>query len=281
MEVSGKFEQRIPTWAQVCLLCGCLPVIVGCGGSPVSGGSPAAAVYPSVTGNWNFFLNAPANSVTIAPAAGGYLTNTNGSVSGILHFYDTICVPITQDFPVAGSVTQQGDLSLTSTAVAGPTLSLSGLSNSGYAPAQSPDIFIGNFSLTGWCGGDMSGTATGNIVQPLTGTFSGNFEFASGTTVAAAISSTQTGPNADGEYGISGPITFTGSQCFTTGSIASSVILGNYIAGTINTDQNGVMAFSGLISNSLGGTEPESVWLPFQVTSGACAGATGLATLTQ
>lgn len=254
-----------------------LAALLGCGGAP-NGLPPASPPsYPNLTGNWNLIL-VPSNPLVLGPDAGGFITNTNGSVTGILHITDTNCYTAAQDIPVTGTVTSAGILALNSAMVAGQMLSITGIAfvgNGSSATLANLSLIDGNYTFTGGCLNGESGLVVGEMVPPVTGNYAGTLQSASGQSFSVNASTTQEGPNADGEYNISGSVTFTGSPCFSAGTITSSTIFGANIEVTI-TATNGTMELSGQILP----TVPMSIIGSYQVNGGACAGDTGSGTLT-
>jgi hypothetical protein len=254
-------------------------ILAGCGGSSSSslGNSPTS--YPALSGNWSIAL-IPSNPLAFEPELGGYITNTGGAVSGTLHAVDSSCFTAAQDIAISGSVTPEGSITITSAAVSGQTISFTGFTGPSNAPARDPLVLIGSYSITGGCAGGQSGTILGNVVPPLTGTFSGTFESVSGLSIPVTISVIQSAANSDGEYTVSGAATFTGSPCFSAGTITSSVLFGENLQATITTDKSGVLQFTS-IGILLSSTSSSGITIlgEYKVTAGSCAGDTGSGTL--
>jgi hypothetical protein len=245
--------------------------VSGCGGSATTTSSPIA--YPNFAGNWNIFV-VPSNPQVGSISFGGSITNSSGSASGMLHAQGSACYPISQDVPVSGSLTPLGNVTLTSTAVAGQTLTITALSNSVYVPATNPQVMFGNFTISGGCADGESGTVNGLVAPSLNGVYAGTFQTVTGSTFGASISLLQGGPNVDGQYSVSGSVVFTGSPCFSTGAIASSTIFGDYSDVTINTNDGGTMEFRGITFSPI--TTPMSILVEYyRITGGACDGQTG------
>jgi hypothetical protein len=244
--------------------------VCGCGGS-ASGATPVTspATYPNLTGNWNFFLS-PSNTLETSFLVGGYLTNSNGSVTGTLHAYASNCYPITQDIPVTGTMTTAGEVSLASGVVSGQTLTISG--------DMTDSSMSGSYTIAGGCAAEKSGSVAGTVAPPFTNTYSGIFGSVSGVSIGLSVTIEQSGPNADGEYNVNGTATFTGSPCFSSGTITSSTIFGDYIGVTIDANNNGVVQFSGT-ADVFGATGETAINGTYQVTGGTCAGDFGAGTI--
>ncbi len=75
----------------------------GCGSSGSSGStSTPPPTYPTLTGNWA--LTATSQVTKLNYQMGAYVTNANGSVSGIIHLLNSGCFTPTQDIPITGKV---------------------------------------------------------------------------------------------------------------------------------------------------------------------------------
>ena len=255
-----------------------LPVILaGCGGSS-SGVLNTSPVYADLSGNWNFILT-PSNQLSFGPILGGYLASANGSVAGTLHANGSSCYPVTQDIPVTGSVTPAGVLTLRSATVAGQILSMSGnaFALTGSSSDAISGVFSGTYTISGGCAAGENGTVAGTLISPVNGDYAGSLRSDSGLSIGVNFDATQTGPNADGEYGVSGTVSFSGSLCFSTGTITSSTIYGQFIDVTIAASNGGTMQFTGEILD----TEPMTIDGLYSMTAGNCAGDLGGGTLTK
>lgn len=252
--------------------------ISSCGGSS-SGGTPVnSQSYPNLAGNWSIIL-IPGNPLVFGPILGGSMTNTSGSVTGTLHVNNSDCFQATQDVSVTGTVTPAGAVALTSAAVGGQTLSMTGYAavNLGNGAAGGvTGIFNGSYAFSGGCANGENGTFAGTMMPPVDGVYAGSFQSVSGQNIGVSLNVTQAGPNADGEFSISGTATFTGSPCFSTAAIAASTIDGEFIDATV-TGSNGTMEFTGEILD----TVPTLIGGTYHVTAGACTGDTGGGNLTK
>lgn len=260
----------MPRLVPAVLLC-CVILASGCGGSggstSSSGGTTPPPGYPSITGNWS--LAAASQVVAQTTLIGGYLTNTNGTVSGTLHMLNSPCYSLTTDVPFSGTLSTAGAVSLSSSAVSGQTISASGTISGG-------SLSSGSYSISGGCADGDKGTVTGYIVPSFTGTYTGTFVSGS-TSIGVSVTTTQSGPTADGTYQVSGSATFTGSPCFSSGTISSSAIAGGYMEVAITASNGGVVEFAGEITDATGKTITGS----YEVTSGTCAGNSGSGSLSE
>lgn len=243
---------------------GCFIIASGCGGSGTSSTSsstPPPPQYPSITGNWS--LTAASTVVVQNTLIGGYLTSTGKSVSGTLHVLNSPCYSLTTDVPITGTVTTAGVLTATSAQVSSQTISVSGTING-------DTLSSGSYTIAGGCANGDKGTVTGYIAPPFTNTYSGTFS--SGVyNITMSVTTTQSGPTADGIYQVGGTATFSGSPCFSSGTITSSAVAGGYIAVVITATNGGVIDFAGEITDSTGKTISGT----YEVTAGTCAGNSG------
>lgn len=249
------------------ILC-CLVFTAGCGGSgsvPTGNTTPLAPQYPSIAGNWS--LTAASQVFVQNTLIGGYISNAGGSVSGTLHLLNSPCYSLTTDVPVSGTITTAGIFSVTSSQVAGQTISVSGVISGG-------TLSSGSYAITGGCANGDKGTVAGYIVPPFTNSYSGTF-VSDSTSIGVTVTTTQSGPTSDGTYQVSGSATFSGSPCFSSGTITASAIAGGYIDVTITASNGGVIEFIGEITDSTGKTIVGS----YDVTAGLCVGNSGTGSL--
>ena len=202
---------------------------------------------------------------------GGYLTNTSSAVAvnsntvtGTLHFLNSTCFTAAQDIPVTGTISAAGALSLTSSSISSQVVTATGT-------ISGSSMSAGSYSIAGGCGARDKGTVTGFLVPAFTNTYTGTFTSVSGKQVGATITTTQTGPNSDGFYSVTGTATFTSSPCFSTGTISTGAVTGSYLALQIATNNNGTVVFGGYDADSTGKTVKGS----YEVTSGLCNGDVG------
>jgi len=245
-------------------------LFIGCGGSsgaiaPINPQEPK----PLLSGNWTIVVTS--NLTNAAYNLGGYLSNTNGSLAATLHVVpgESGCFGSAEAILFTGTVTTSGAISLTSAAVANQVISVTGSTPGG-------GLLTGSYKIAGGCAAGDSGTVYGLVEPSFAGTYTGTLQFASGTTIGVNATLAQSGPNAEGEYSLSGTVQFSGSPCFTTGTITSSTVFGEYLQVTLNTDQAGVVQFTGI-----GVAVPSSTTIAgtFLVTAGSCAGTSGTVTL--
>ena len=203
----------------VLLLCGC-----GGGGS----GSNSNAVLSIQSGNWSISAVS-----TAAPgsnfSAGASLSQSGNSISGIMHFFNSPCFDSGTDVPVSGSVSGQ-KVTLTSPLIIGEVVTVNA---SGSSTALS-----GTYTITASgpnCGVNDQGTFTAAVVPSISGTWHGSFtSFVNlGTTINVTASITQSAaPDAHGFFPVTGTVQFSGSPCFTAGTVTSTPLASN-IAGSV------------------------------------------------
>ncbi|MGA7339658.1 MAG: hypothetical protein WBE72_21455 [Terracidiphilus sp.] len=260
-----------------------LPIALasGCGGS--SGGT---SKYLNLTGNWNIALT-PSNPMQIGPLLGGYITNTNSSVSGTLLLQVPACsaslvsMPATSpvSVPIAGTLAADGNIAFTGTSSDGLTLSVNGVVT--YPSAPVPGIYYpldGAYAISGGCTASESGSVIGLAVLPLATTYTGTLQSASGSSYGASLTVAESGPNSQGVYTLSGAATFTGNPCFSSGAITSSVVFGDNVDVTISLNNNSSLEFTAFAPP----VPPNSLLtsILYNVSGGACAGDAGSGYLT-
>lgn len=263
MNVEGSLAMR--SLAQI-LFVSLAVALSGCGGS---GTITTPPTYPSLTGNWELTGSSAPGTDTFG--AGAYLTNTNGSVSGIIYMLDMGCY-LTPDnqimaIPVTGTVSAAvgtlGVLSVTSSAVAGQVLSLSGT-------VSSDTLLGGTYSIIGGCAGGDKGTVTGYMVPPYTNTYSGTLgsTINGGVAISTTIITTQSGPDADGFYHVTGTATFNsaGAPCLISGTITSSTITGMDMNMVITANDGSLVSAGGFLTDSSG----QSIVGSYTITGSTC-----------
>ena len=232
----------------------------GCGSSGSSGSaSTPPPTYPTLTGDWA--LTATSQVSKLNYQLGAYITNANGSVSGIIHLLNSGCFTPTQDIPITGTVSSSGVVSATSTAVSSQVITLSGT-------VTSETLTAGKYAIVGGCGNGDTGTITGYIAPAYSNTYSGTFLSISGLSISTTVTTLQSGPDADGFYHVSGSVTFGGSPCFASGTIANSTIAGEYMEVIITANDGSTVTFGGYITDSTGRT----ISGDYEVTGGKCSG---------
>lgn len=238
-------------------------------------------VVPAMNGNWEILANS--QLANTAYDGGGSFSTNGTSVTGILHFVNSTCfkgvdhgTTFIEDIPITGTLSSNGDLTASSTAVEGQTLAFSGVWSNG-------TISSGTYSISGGCADGDHGTVTGFPVPSFTGNYNGTFVSASGVQVKVAISLTQTAsPDSGGFYGLSGSATFTGSPCFSTGTIevgAFSWATGGFVQLAIDTPEPtaDLVMFAGQITDPSGNTINGN----YSVTGTVCSGDSGTGSATR
>jgi hypothetical protein len=249
-------------------------LLFGCAGKP---GSPpaqsSATSSPStpatLTDNWQ--LSAASTVAGRPPLTfAGSISQTSSSVSGALHVSGSSCFNQLTTVGLTGTETAAGNASLTSAAVSGQVVTLSG-TFSGLG-------FTGTYSVAGGCDGGDQGTITGVTVD-VTDADAWNGKFTSSTqTVFNVVGNFTQSPsaNSDGTFGITGTATFD-TPCFSAATISpGSLPSGNFILGTLVSLQiqtnNGTVTFLGTESTG------EFIYGTYTIAGGTCA-QTGTAAL--
>jgi hypothetical protein len=217
--------------------------LCGCGGSATSSSTIAPAPQVTiVSGNWGMSL-IPQGNAGLPMAAGGVITQSGNTFSGIIHVQGSTCFDSKLDDLVITGTLAGSTISLTSAPVRGQALVLS------VTPAanQVADVkaLSGSWTLTG---GTCAGSGTGLLVSvpPLSGTWSGTVSNATGGTISATL--TQTGPDPHGFLQVAGSFSFGGVPCFTAGTVASGTISGLEANLVLNTN-DGAQAVVSIIHN--------------------------------
>jgi len=247
--------------ATVLGLLSALALLDSCTGVKQTGNSPASTPTSSaqiVGGNWEFTPDSTPSGTPLKIA--GSLNQSGKKISGVVHVEGSACFDPLTIIAITGVVTG-GNITLTSTSVAGEVATLTG--------AITSSSFSGNYTLNGGCGSGAQGHVTGMSVPTLTNSFDGTFTTSGQQTFAAALQVTQGNASPEGSFGITGTAAFN-IPCFTSGTIKSgtypsaSYILGTRVALEIETN-NGTMSFVGTedpVTGQINGT--------YTVSGGTC-----------
>lgn len=244
------------------LLSGCSGGNTATQSTPPTQSNPIPPTYPSISGNWS--LAATSQVVPGTFLLGGYLSNASSSASGTIHVLNSTCYLAISDISITGTVSTAGAVSLTSSAVSGQTLTAKGKISGG-------ELSDGTYAIAGGCAGGDHGTVTGYLVPAFTNTYAGSFLSVSGLSIDATATIAQSGPDTDGFYHVTGTASFSGSPCFSSGTIATSVIAGGYMAVTITTNTGATVTYAGYITDPTGKT----ISGVYEVSGGACSGDRG------
>jgi hypothetical protein len=251
------------------LLLGLLAV-VGCGGGGGSSSSNTQATSQQLSitsGNWDF-----AGSDQGGPfVVGGNLTQTGTNLSGVFHLFNSPCLALSTDIPMAGTI-KASSATVTSAPVASQVISAT---FSGSASSIS-----GTFSVAGGCASGSTGAFTGVLVPSLTATWTGSFLSVSGPpAVTATVPLTQSATaDADGLFALSGTAALSNSVCFTSSTISASAVSGRVIALLLNNNDGSQTLFTGSLTAP---ATAKQITGSYSVTGGSCNGDSGTGTLSR
>lgn len=246
---------------QLAIASAILFVACGCGG----GSAPATmSTVPQIlaSGNWELLL-IPQTNPPVPLILGGNLMQQGSNILGVLHAPASPCFDaVLDDLVVSGALDGQ-TLTFSTEPVRGQTIMISATTKS----VGNTSTMTGNYTFSGSTCTGAAGTVAALLIPPLTGTFTG--PLTGSLTANVTVNLTQTGPDAHGFFHLSGSLTFSGSPCFTSGTIASSSLSGIIADFVVNTSDGGETDVAGL--NSLLGLTP-SLGASLSVQSGTCAG---------
>jgi hypothetical protein len=251
--------------------------ILGCGSTTMTN-PPGNS--PTLNGSFSFIAGSQKAGTNIFTFGGPIQTDSSGHVTanfGVTSVGSTnTCFPAGSAGSFTGTLSPQGQLSLTSVAINGQTISVSG--TVGTDP-NNPFLGKPSYTITGGCLGGDNGTLF--VSNLLTGSFTGSF-LATGGLVGVTVTFGPPGlPNADTSFPLTGTATFSntaGCGGFATGTITSGAEPGLLAAFTMATN------LAGTTISFTGGTQ-EAASLQFtgsfSITGGPCSGSHGQVTLTK
>jgi hypothetical protein len=250
-------------------------VVLGCGSTTMT--NPSGNT-PTVNGSYSFIALSKNAGTNIFTLGGPIQTDASGHVTA--NFGVTSVAPTNTCFPAgsagsfSGTLSPQGQLSLTSVAINGQTISITAT-----VSTDGNNFFKGtdSYTITGGCLAGDSGTLF--ISRLLTGPFTGSF-LTTGGLVGVTVNFGQPGlPAADTSLPLTGTATFSntaGCGGFTTATMTNGTQPGFNVSFTLATNLAGnTISFNG---GTLDATGLQFVG-GFAITGGPCNGNTGQVTL--
>ena len=255
------------------LTCFLVSVLLGCGSS-TSTTNPGGN-SPALNGSYSFIAGSRNAGTNIFTFGGPIQTDASGHVTanfGVTSVGSTnTCFPAGSAGSFTGTLGPQGQLALTSVAINGQTISVSGTIST-----DGNNLFIGkpSYTITGGClGGDNGSLFVSSL---LTGPFTGSF-LATGGLIGVTVTFGPPGlPNADTSFPLTGTATFTntaGCGGFTTATLTSGAEPGFLAAFTMATN------LAGNTISFTGGGDSQGFGGSFAITGGPCDGSHGQVTL--
>lgn len=244
-----------------------------CGG----GGSSGSQTTTLTGGNW--YLRST-SSVLLDPnqlELRGSLTQSGTTISGVLRsYYPLNCYGDSFSlFPVSGNVS--GNSAVLTMTSSGQTITING-------PLSSAAAIEGSYAVTGGCADGWQGNLSGVFVPSLSGNWSGTFSSGSVNHVASLVVTQGVFLDATGYFLLTGTVNFSGSPCFTSGSLAGSWVSGKLVILLIATDDGGIIAYEGELTDPSTATRigPGLDYSGnYTITGGHCDGESGSSTLTK
>ena len=247
MFVRARYRATLPAIGVLAMI-----FSASCGGGSGSTSSVSPPAAP-ISGEWSI---AYYNGVSgMYGTANGYLTASGNNITG--------------NVLVSGNGCVSGHAGVVGT-ISGSTMTLTGFGLT-ITGQLSPDGsgFSGSFT------GCEYGSAGGNKVPPVTGHWSGTLSILNigATQFDASATLTQAStPKPDGSESLSGSMTFTGSGCFTSGTLdPASYVLGGTGRVIVNLSDGSVLTWSPVNltfdRSSLSGM--------YSISGGACDGQWG------
>jgi hypothetical protein len=205
-----------------------LTCLMGCGGTPPPTPAP---VFPNVTGNWQFELQILVTSPPALPLPPivqlfGSLVSSGSEVAGTLNARPggfPACVANNADLPVKGTVDATGNITLTVPIAGGVATIISA------TQSARPPLANGTYQVIGGACAQSSVGLNGFEVLNVSGTYAGTLAqiIPSGSgslSVTATLDQSPT-PNADGEYPLTGTVTYSG-DCSGTLLFNNGIVFG-------------------------------------------------------
>ena len=238
------------------LLLSAVVLLCGCGGgvrasappsSPPSGppvGPPTQG--QNISGNWQISTTSTALPGIPPATIVGSITQSDSSVSGVVHVDGWTCLDPQIAVGVTGTLTD-GDVSLTSTSVDGQVITFVGSisKKTGF-----PYALTGTYAVNGGCADGDQGNVTGIEVSLISGNWAGDLTSQTGDVNRMVVTLTQGSATPEGRYPMTGIAGFEVGTCFKEATILSGIFpSGSYIMGRavtleVGTD-NGIITLVG------------------------------------
>ena len=271
--------RRNAVCSAVCLIAASL-LVVGCG--PDRFIVLTNPVNASSTGNWQITATTTSGTQPFTALSGSILEGTATPNSPTPLFWVLQAVTPDSCFVGAATVPLEG-------ALTGSSFSLVSLSDSGQylnvngTKASDGSTLSGTFLINDGCANGVAGNLSGIKIAPFAGSYSGPWTVGSGGNTLSLSVSQDSFADGYGFFHLQGSVSFTGLNCFTSGTLQSSAstISGQQVQLNVATNENTSSAPSTVML--LGTLDPAAHVLTLtsiQVVSGGCSGAAGTATLT-
>jgi hypothetical protein len=213
----------------MCVLLSLLVVsLFGCGSSNQMANQNSTS-SGSKAENWQFLLTPASSDVPLANDIEAVLILTpdkfvgTARIIGAAYPNSDPCYNIDDPIPLSGTIDAQGNVSVTSAAVRGQVLSLTGL----LAPDRS-SVSLGTYAFKGGCGDGQTGLLTGVKFKPIGGIYNGTLT-ETGASVAVSADLTQsTTRDGSGFLEVKGTVNYTGA-CTEKFTVSSSELAGRFI----------------------------------------------------
>lgn len=201
----------------------------------------------------NFSMTAVSQTVSNTVFIGGSVqSDSSGRVTAIMHTNDVnfACFDNLSGIMFTGTLTPQGQLSLTSSPINGQTISISAMVSS-----DGKTISGGTYSImgTGCLPSGDHGMLSGSAVQLVAGTYNGSFSM-NGSMINASLALKQGPVSPDGSFPITASATFTNSGAcggFSSAGSEGGSQTGLFVSTQMVPNTGAVIiTFSGLFTDS-------------------------------
>ena len=208
-------------------------LLAGCAATATRG--PGSSPLPDfVSGNWQFSSAAPA--AAHLPALSGTLSGSAAAITGVLHTQAaSACIAPAQVVEVSGFADSSGTFTLS-----GP-LAKGTLTVSGTLAADGRSLENASYNVVGGsCALASAVKASAQAYSSLSGSYTGSFQDTDGQVATVQATFTQSSPNTNGDYTISGVATPVNNPCFTgTVPLTNTLVTGNMFTFTYTDPSTG------------------------------------------
>ena len=246
-------------------------LLTGCVAGATRG--PSGSPLPDfVSGNWQVSSATPA-AVHIGPLS-GTLSGNSAAISGVLHTQSaSACIAPNSTFEVSGATDKDGNVTLSGPFAKG-TLTIAGALAEGGASLENATYSVSG----GSCALAAPAKAQAEVYSSLTGTYAGTFSDASGQVATVQATFSQSAPNENGDYTITGSATPVNNPCFLgTVPLTNTLVTGNTFTFTYTDPTTG----NSVTANGTFSADATSLTVGSWTSTGSCGPDSGTGTMTK
>lgn len=191
--------------------------------------------------NWQFLLTPSSSQLPLAPEIDAVVSLTSDKFVGTGYNLGAVCFGLNDPIPLSGTIDSSGNTSVTSAAVDGQVLSITGI----LAPDRSY-ISQGTYSFKGGCADGQNGSLTGVKFKPIDGIYDGALTEPDASEALSADLKQSSTSYGVGFLEVTGTVTYTGT-CSEKYTISASQLFGSFILLGLSAQDGSHAAVDGTV----------------------------------